>query len=86
MYDRWHANGESDPLWNEYEPTEPDDSKSPSTGKFSNLFDLVSKLDIDQVEKQVSNLSKTIDQVQGFLKNKATRDLIIIITKEKRFF
>ncbi|MGP4072537.1 spore coat protein YlbD [Piscibacillus sp. B03] len=87
LYDRWRENGEQDPLWDEYERIESiNESSSPLTGKFSNLIDMVSKVDFDQFEKQVNNLSKTIDQVQGFLSKQGHKKSYKQYNQRKRFF
>ncbi|SEP54982.1 spore coat protein YlbD [Piscibacillus halophilus] len=89
LFDIWYKHGEKDPLWEKYELITPQDDHKDSesgSGKFSNLLDMVSKIDFDQFEKQVNNLSKTIDQVQGFLQKRGHHDPYQQYNQRKRFF
>ncbi|TFB23324.1 hypothetical protein E3U55_05765 [Filobacillus milosensis] len=87
LFDKWHTSGEQDPIWDQYEINEKQSaSHNDYMNKFSSLFDMLSKVDIDQLEKQVNNLSKTIDQVQGFLKKSNHSNPYHQYNQRKRFF
>ncbi|RPF56107.1 spore coat protein YlbD [Aquisalibacillus elongatus] len=88
LFDKWYLSGEQDPFWDRYEQLEPtiDDTSSDYKGKFTNILDMVSKIDIDQFEKQVNNLSQTIDQVQSFLQKQNKSKPHYHYNQRKRFF
>ncbi|GEL75997.1 spore coat protein YlbD [Tenuibacillus multivorans] len=70
LFDIWRHDGDDDQFWDRYElkTASSNSSKNDYMKKLSNVFDTISKIDFEQLEKQVNNLSKTIDQVQKFLK------------------
>lgn len=87
LYDRWHHHRDQDPLWDEYETiSQSKENTTPTSGTFTNIIDKVSNIDFEQLEKQVHSLSKTIDQVQGFIKKQGHQKSYKHYNQRKRFF
>lgn len=72
-YEKWVLLGEDDPFWSDYKE-ESDKAKEKTENKkqvelLNQLSKLMDYVDFNKVQKQVNQLSETINMVQDLLKN-----------------
>lgn len=67
FYEQWTLYGEDDAVWSKYKKQN-NEVKDEKTDSFniSSILETVKKIDMNQVQKGVQNLSKAIDILKGF--------------------
>ena len=59
--------GKDNSIWNKYFKTNEEILKNKDTIGISELIDMVKKVDLDSVQKNITNISKAIDLVQSLI-------------------
>ncbi|MFO1445779.1 YlbD family protein [Bacillus sp. Bva_UNVM-123] len=69
LYEDWYLLGEDDPKWDPYRTGEPKDSKSAEQTPdwMSNILGSLKKMEPNQMQGYIDNLSKTLATVQNLL-------------------
>lgn len=67
-YDKWVLNGENDPMWQKYMNENEQEPNSENHSKlFEKIIQLTQNIDVNKVQKQVSQLDSTINSIQKML-------------------
>ncbi|WP_188205685.1 spore coat protein YlbD [Alkalibacillus aidingensis] len=66
IFDIWQKEGENSPFWDQFKASPSSEGKSSplNSGKVHDVMKKVAELDVDQVEKNIRQLSKALDQIQ----------------------
>ena len=70
LYEDWSLLGEEDEVWNEYkgEKKVEEEPKKTEKGEFiSQLLNQLKKMDPDQIQKQIGNVSQALGAIQGVI-------------------
>ncbi|MEI5906045.1 spore coat protein YlbD [Bacillus spongiae] len=71
LFEDWYLLGDDDPKWNSYkkEDTEKEDKKEEkdSKGLFEQITGILQKMEPDQVQQHITNLSQALGAIQGVL-------------------
>lgn len=69
LYEDWYLLGENDSKWDPYRSTEKKESttQEKSSDWMTNIMDSLKKMDPNQMQGYINNLSKTLASIQGVL-------------------
>lgn len=70
IYEYWSLLGEEDEAWNEYKGEKKDEEETEKTEKgefISQLLNQLKKMDPDQIQKQIGNISQALGAIQGVI-------------------
>ena len=70
LYEDWSLLGDEDEVWNEYKGEKKviEETKKADKGEFiSQLLNQLKKMDPDQIQKQIGNVSQALGAIQGVI-------------------
>jgi hypothetical protein len=88
LFEDWYLLGEEDTRWNPYRDTaeknEKKDEESSKNGWFDHVGELVKKMDANQLQSHINNISEVLGTVQGVISQFQSNPKGTTVTNETR--
>ncbi|NQD64613.1 hypothetical protein HP456_01575, partial [Bacillus haikouensis] len=88
LFEDWYLLGEEDTRWNPYRDTaeknEEKDEESSKNGWFDHVGELVKKMDANQLQSHINNISEVLGTVQGVISQFQSNPKGTTVTNETR--